>query len=79
MTGTPRANVSPVEAAVLSTSRPNVEAILSDLVDSTMDLLALKNAARGGGIAMGVCAPDGLVREARRAAGRMKRDRAVRV
>lgn len=74
-----KATTSPLVNSTLSTFRPNLDAILSTLIEDTLDLSAAKSLARGGGIAVGTCGPAGLVKQMRSTIAAVGRERAVAV
>lgn len=79
VTGPSRADYSPITGAVVIPSRPDVPALLGDVVDHVIAANAVKNGGRGGGIVVGTCGPQAVVKAVRSAVARVQRDKAMKV
>lgn len=67
VTGLVPPNSSGIKGANLMTSRPVLERIVKREVDETIRTLNSKLGGRGGGVLLGICGSDGMVKDARRA------------
>ncbi|KAK4698259.1 hypothetical protein P7C70_g8022, partial [Phenoliferia sp. Uapishka_3] len=79
ITGREPAQYCPIRDASVTLARPNIAAIIEDAVDDVTSELGKEGyTGRGGGIAVGTCGPDPLVRGVRIAVGGITRARAVK-
>lgn len=60
-------------------NRMDLSALLTEVCDDVLESVVVKGCERGGGVALGICGPIPLVREARSAVAGVSRARAVKV
>ena len=79
MTGPDLASYSPIRDAKVRFHRPDISSIIEDNIDEILMSISRKGASapRGGGLAVGTCGPDPLVRSVRSAVAGIPRKRAV--
>ncbi|KAL8292851.1 hypothetical protein RQP46_000545 [Phenoliferia psychrophenolica] len=79
VTGPRQGDFNPIPDAQLYFKRPDIARIIDGTVDDIITSIGIKGSGleRGGGIAVGTCGPDPLVRAVRTAVGGVERSRAV--
>lgn len=80
MTGPARSDYCPIANASVIPSRPDIDSLVEAAVEDVLTDLASKTyeCVRGGGVAVGTCGPDQLVRAVRKAVSGVTRARAVK-
>lgn len=80
VTGPARSDYCPIANASVIPSRPDIDSLVEAAVEDVLTDLASKTyeCVRGGGVAVGTCGPDQLVRAVRKAVSGVTRARAVK-